>query len=260
MEAEPEWVEELRAQIRRRMDPWVVLEGRHSVEGAIAGWWDVVGILAGEGCGWEPPTWSGLELLRGSREWVDAVAGYAFHRGVVGLARQPEETADVRGLMAELEPDAVVVVCPGLADASNAGAVIRNAAALGAKAVIFGAEGVSPFERKAVRASSGALFRLPVRVADNGQVLRCLKAARFRIIGADSAGDAVELPALEAEEGRVALVIGSEADGLGLFWSSACDVRVRVPMASGMDSLNAAAASAVMLWELQRRRGEKEPD
>lgn|GEM_PF-3589454 len=256
MEEEPEWVAELRVQIRRRVDPWVVLEGRHAVEGAIGGWWDVVGILAGEGCNWEPPTWAGLDLLRRPKDWVEAVAGYAFHRGVVGLARQPEETADVQGLVAELDADATVVVCPALADASNAGAILRNAAALGAKAVLFGDGGVSPFERKAVRSSSGALFRLPVRVADSGQILRCLKAGKFRILGADAGGDAAPLPDLGPVEGRVALVVGSEERGLGSFWSRACDTKLRIPMTSGVDSLNAAAASAVLLWEIARAREE----
>lgn len=249
-----QWVEELRVQIRRRVDPWVVLEGRHAVEGALGGWWDVAGVLAGEECGWEPPHWAGLELLRRPRQELEELAGYPFHRGVLGLARQPEETADVASLMPELAEDALVVVCPSLSDAANAGAILRNAAALGAAAVIFGREGVSPFERKAVRASAGALFRLPVRVADAGQTLRCLKAARFTLLGTACGEMVAPLDAVEPAPGRLALVIGSEADGLGPFWQAACDEFVRIPMTSGMDSINAAAASAVMLWELRRRR------
>lgn len=250
------WIEELGRQTRKRTDPWIVLEGRHAVEGAMSGWWDVHGVLASEDCEWNPPVWSGLELTRMPRTSLEEVAGYAFHRGVIGLAKLPEERTDVAGLMGELDADAMVVVCPSLADASNVGAIIRNAAALGAAAVLFGAEGASPYDRKAVRASSGALFRLPVRVADSGQIMRCLKAARFHVLGADGGEGALDVGGLPGNEGRTALVIGSEENGLGPFWARACDRLVRIPMASGVDSLNAAAASAVLMWELMRRREE----
>lgn len=256
MDSEPDWVTELRAQVRRRRDPWVVLEGRHAVEAAVAGWWDLAGILAGDGCEWEPPEWSGLELLRIPGTVLESVAGDRFHRGVIGLAKLPGEIADVAGLMEEMESDALVVVCPRLADASNAGAIVRNAAALGAKAVIFGQEGVSPFERKSVRASGGALFRVPVRVADGGQILRCLKTAGFQMLGTAVGEGTQAIESVEIEPGRVAVVIGPEADGLGSFWRMACDDLVHLPMNSSMDSLNAAAASAVFLWEIGRRRRE----
>ncbi|MBB5352995.1 tRNA G18 (ribose-2'-O)-methylase SpoU [Haloferula luteola] len=250
-----EWIDELSRQTRKRSDPWIVLEGRHAVEGAISGWWDVQGILAADDCEWMLPIWSGLELTRVERKMLEQVAGYAFHRGLIALAKLPDERRDVASLMKELPEDARVVVCPSLADASNAGAIVRNAAALGAQAVLFGDEGVSPYERKAVRASSGALFRIPIRVADGGQILRCLKAAKFRLVGADGGEETASLESCEWDEGRVALVIGSEDQGLNGFWKAACDVRVRIPMVSGVDSLNAAAASAVMLWEMKKARG-----
>jgi tRNA G18 (ribose-2'-O)-methylase SpoU len=220
----------------------------------LAGWWDVAGVLAGEECGWQPPDWSGLELLRLPRGEIEQIAGHAFHRGVIGLARQPEETRHLTSLFDELPSDALIVVCPALADAANAGAVLRNAAALGAAAVIFSSEGVSPFERKAVRASAGALFRLPVRVGDGGQIVRCLKAGGFSLVAACGDERIPDVATYEPPPGRIALVIGGKTDGLGSFWKAFCDALVRVPMASGMDSLNVAAASAVLLWEIQRLR------
>lgn len=249
-----DWMQELSAQMKSRQDPWVVLEGRHAVESAMTNWWDIVGVLAGEHSEWSPPEWSGLVVVREDRQTLEAIAGYRFHRGVLGLARQPEEVSDVQGLLSELGAESTVVVCPRLSDPSNVGAVIRNAAALGADAVLLGSEGASPFDRKAVRASSGALFGLQVRVADSGQILRCLKAAHFRLIGTTGEAEAGSLDATEPVDGRVALVIGSEADGLGSFWMKACDRLVRIPMAGGVDSLNAAAASAIFLWEMKRLR------
>ena len=252
-----EWKEELGRQVRERRDPWVVLEGRHAVEAALAGWWQVVGVLIANDCEWEPPVWAGLEAVRAPRGELERVAGYPFHRGVLGLARQPGEVGAVAGLAAELARErALVVVCPRLADPANVGAVVRNAAALGAEAVFVGGEGASPFDRKAVRASSGAVFRLPLRVADGGEILRSLKGAGFRILGADGGAGAAMLEEIAIEEGPLALVVGAEAEGLSAFWKAACDERVAIPMESGMDSLNAAAASAVILWELKRRRAE----
>lgn len=251
---EPEWVNELKEQIRQRQDPWVVLEGKQAVEAAVAGWWDVSGILAGENCEWEPPDWSGLELLRRPEVFFEDFASISSHGGVLGLAKLPDETANLAGLIAELDSDALVMVCPRLHDGLQVGLVIRNAAALGAKAVIFGREGVSPFEQVSVKASSGAIFRVPVRVADGGQILRCLKMAGFQLIGRAQEENSVPLDRLELDPGRHAVIIGAEGEGLGSFWKAACDSLVHVPMESGQDTLDPAAASSALLWEVGRRR------
>lgn len=255
------WLDELRRQVRRREDPWVVLEGRHAVEAAVGGWWDVKVVAASEDSDWELPGWSGLDVVRLPRTQLEELAGYPFHRGVIGLARQPEEAADVAALMEELEDDALIVVCPRLADASNVGAVVRNAAALGAQAVLFGEEGASPFDRKAVRSSSGGLFRIPVRVADGGQILRCLKSSGFHLVGAAAGEGSVALDDSDWPDGRTALLFGSEDEGLGLFWEAACDQLVGIPMESGMDSMNVAACTAVCLWQaISFRRATADED
>jgi TrmH family RNA methyltransferase len=253
MDAGPEWFNELRSQVRQRQDPWVILEGRQAVEAAVAGWWDVAGILADDGCDWEPPDWSGLEVLRRPIEVIVEQLGGAALQGVMGLAKQPDETADVAGLMAELEDDAMVVVCPCISEEEYAGAIIRNAAALGAKAVIFGKEGVSPFDRISVQASAGAIFRTPVRVADGGQILRCLKMAGFQLIGGTSGDESVSLSRVELDAGRLALVIGSADGRLGSFWEAACDSLAHVRSDSSGEALDPVAVCSVFLWELTRR-------
>jgi tRNA G18 (ribose-2'-O)-methylase SpoU len=257
VEDEPDWVRELRTQILVREDPWVVLEGRLAVEAAVAGWWDLAGILAAEGCDWNPPEWSGLELLRRPIEELDRLGSPDRHEGVLGLTKLPEETADVATLMKELDQDALVVVCPRLCCEEQAGAILKNAAVLGAKAVIFGREGVSPFERGSVRSSAGAIFRVPVRVADGGQILRCLKTAGFTLIGGSAGDGSVPLASLAIEPGRLAIVIGAESEGLGRFWQAACDFLTHVPVEADSGTLDPAATSAVLMWELARRRKEQ---
>ncbi|MCU0795427.1 MAG: hypothetical protein MUF31_05760 [Akkermansiaceae bacterium] len=251
---EIDWIEELGRQFKQRRDPWLALEGQRAVEAALAGWWDVKVILAAEDCEWTPPLWSGLELTRMERAELVEIAGPGFQGGVIGLAALPEERAEVVKLLGETPPDALVVICPHLANAAHAGAILRNASALGACGVLFGDAGVSPYEREAVSASAGALFRIPVRVADGGLILRCLKAARFHMVGADSGPEAWrDLGGVKYEDRRRALVIGSEVHGLDAFWRRGCDELVRIPGVSGVDSLDPAAATALLLWQMGRR-------
>lgn len=257
MDGEPDWVDELKKQVLQRQDPWVVLEGRQAVEAAVAGWWDVSGILAAENCEWEPPEWSGLELLRRPRGVIEEVSGGGGEEGILGLARQPDETPNVAGLMEELDPDALVMVCPRLQMGAQVGSIIRNAAALGAKAVLLGREGVSPFEPCSVKASAGAIFRIPVRVADGGQILRCLKMAGFQLIGRAREEDSVPLDRLKLDPGRHAVIVGADDQGLGSFWKAACDSLVHVPTETGHDTLDSAAACSTLLWEMGRRRKEQ---
>ncbi|WP_193214769.1 TrmH family RNA methyltransferase [Luteolibacter marinus] len=218
--SKPEWLETLRAQMVEPSDPWVLLEGQATVEAAVAGWWELAGVVIDDGHPWDGPSWSGLEI---ERMVLDELTGPSGHRGVLGLAKRPGETTKVAAFTAALDPDALLVVCPRPADAALAGALIRLAGLHGAAGVLFGREGVSPFERVAVEASAGELFRLPVRVSDGGQLLRCLKAAGVHLVGTDTdgAGDDA-LPT----EGRRALVVGDPAGGLGCFWRAACDLRV----------------------------------
>lgn len=219
---EAEWLRELRGQVVEQRAPWVLLEGRAAVEAAMAGWWEVVGILIDEAHPWEIPPWSGPEVLRRSAGELAALGDAGAHQGVLGLARLPAESFEVAAFVRALGPEALLVVCPRVGDAARAGRLIALAAEQGAAAVLFGAEGASPFAAAAVAASAGALFRIPVRVADGGQLLRSLKAAAVHLVGLEPAAGPLD-PA--PPPGRRALVVGDPATGLGAFWRAACDRR-----------------------------------
>lgn len=221
---EPEWLATLLSQIERRSDPWVLLEGQATVEAALGGWWEVPGVLLSEDHPWEAPAWSGLESLRKPQEILGGLADPARHEGVLGLGKMPNETADVAAFVKGLEAAALLVVCPRAIGAEQMGELARLAEAHGAAGILFGAEGGSPFEPEAVAASQGAVFRLPVRIADGGQLLRCLMAGGFFLIGLEEGGAAWD-PDAAPVEGRRAVVIGGE-DGLGPFWRMACGVKV----------------------------------
>ncbi|HEY1123199.1 MAG TPA: TrmH family RNA methyltransferase [Haloferula sp.] len=213
--------------------PWVVLEGQGMVEAALAGWWEVSGVMISEDHSWEVPVWSGMEVDRQAPEEMGRLADAAIHGGVLGLAKQPSETGEVATFLRSLDAEALLVVCPRLDDPKVAGDVIRLAAEHEAAGVLFGAEGVSPFHVEAVRAAGGALFQLPIRIADGGLLLRSLKAAGVELCGWEQeafSGDAVT-------EGRRALVMGDPEKGLGPFWKAACDRQVGGEVAAALDEL-----------------------
>jgi tRNA G18 (ribose-2'-O)-methylase SpoU len=224
---EPEWLTILRTQLEERSDPWVLLEGQTSVEAALAGWWEVPGVLVAEDHPWEAPVWAGLELLRRQRDEIDDLSDAGLHGGVLGLAKIPGETGEIAAFLKGLPAEALLVVCTRVGDSWATGQIMRGADAFDAAGVIFGAEGASPFEPETIREAGESIFKLAVRIADGGVILRCLLAAGFQLIGLeDGAGsmDAKKLPALAP---RRALIIGDEAEGLGKFWKSACNLCVR---------------------------------
>ncbi len=215
-----EWMNLLRAPACG--PPWVVLEGRTAVEAALAGWWDVAGVMIDESHPWEIPTWSGLEVERTTEAELAGLGNPGRHAGVLGLAREPAETREVAAFCKSLDAGALLVVAPRLDDPVLVGRLMAQAESAGAAGVLFGAEGASPFGAEAVEASGGAVFRLPVRVADGGQLLRSLKAAAVDLTGWEPGGG----PAAPApSSGRRALVLGDPVAGLGPFWRAACDRR-----------------------------------
>lgn len=135
----------------------------------------------------------------------------------------------------------------------NVGAIFRSAAALGVDAVLVTPRCADPLYRRSVRVSMGTVFQVPWTRIDPwpGSVTR-LQEAGWTVAAMALAGDSVTLDELAAREPeRLALVMGTEGDGLGTRTVAACDVTVRIPMAGGVDSLNVAAASAVAMYTLR---------
>jgi TrmH family RNA methyltransferase len=173
--------------------------------------------------------------------------------GIAALVelRPPELTATLA------VPDLVCVVACGLQDPGNLGNMIRSAQALGAAALITLPETVSPFNPKAVRASAGTLFRLPVFSDQRPQELfKKLREIGVRLIAADRRSP---LPVHQADlRGPLAILIGNEAAGLPAEILRAADSLVSIPIRKGTDSLNAATAASLFLYEAARQRGFKD--
>lgn len=145
------------------------------------------------------------------------------------------------------------LVLAGVADPGNAGALLRVAEAAGIDVVVFADDAVDPGNPKVVRSAAGSLFRVPVVVAgSSAEVIAGLAADGWRCIGLDGGGDVAydEVPV----DGRVAVVVGSEAHGIPAPTAAGLDLRAAIPMAGRVESLNAAVAAGVVCFDLARRR------
>jgi tRNA G18 (ribose-2'-O)-methylase SpoU len=144
-----------------------------------------------------------------------------------------------------------VVVIDGVVDTTNIGAIFRSAAALGIDAVLLTRQSCDPWNRRAVRVSMGSVFLVPWTWLDS---YADLTALGFKTVAMALTDKSISLddPVLK-QEPRLALVMGTEGDGLAHEVIAGCDYVVRIPMAHGVDSLNVAAASAVAFWELRNR-------
>lgn len=175
---------------------------------------------------------------------MDSIAGFPIHRGIlaIGSKQAPETAGDV---MAALGGRALVLVLVGISNHDNAGAIFRNAAALGADAVFLDRTSCDPLYRKAIRVSVGAVLKAPFAVFDDmdGFVAE-LSAAGFELM-ALSPGRGEDISKV-ARPDRLALFLGTEGEGLPPALLARMRT-VRIPMAEGFDSLNVAAASAIAL-------------
>lgn len=191
-----------------------------------------------------------LPVYTGDRDLLARLTGYTLTRGVLCAMRRPA----FRPVEEVCRGARRVVVIHGVVDTTNIGAIFRSAAALGIDAVLLTPDSCDPLNRRAVRVSMGSVFLVPWTWVD--RPLEQLKALGFRTAAMALTDRSVPLdyPPLK-EESRLALVMGTEGDGLPEAAIEGADYVVRIPMAHGVDSLNVAAASAVAFWEL--RGGDK---
>ncbi|MDM4721183.1 23S rRNA (guanosine(2251)-2'-O)-methyltransferase RlmB [Micromonospora sp. WMMA1363] len=197
----------------------------------------------------------GIALLEVSRAELDRMTGGVLHQGI-GLQVPPFAYEPFEDLVAvALEQAApLLVALDGVTDPRNLGAVIRSAAAFGAQGVFVPERRAAGITATAWRTSAGAAARVPVaQVTNLTRSLKACKDAGFVVVGLDADGE-TDLYDLEAAVGPLVVVVGSEGRGLSRLVGETCDLTVRVPMVSDVESLNASVAAAVTLAEVTRRR------
>jgi tRNA G18 (ribose-2'-O)-methylase SpoU len=187
-----------------------------------------------------------------SQAVIDAIAGFPLHRGILahGIAAPP---LAAETLLGEAGAEGVVVVLSAIANHDNIGGIFRNAAAFGAAGVLLDADCCDPLYRKAIRVSVGTSLTLPfARLARDTDLAGLLMGAGFRALALSPAGE-TELHAV-SRGGRVALLLGAEGPGLDPALMRRVET-VRIRMAEGVDSLNVATTSGIVLHHLTAGRG-----
>lgn len=197
---------------------------------------DAAGVIAAAG---------DIPVYTGSRQLLESLTGYTLTRGVLCAMRRPAgcPLGDV------VSGGRRVAVIDGVTDTTNIGAIFRSAAALGIDAVCLTRTSCDPLNRRAVRVSMGSVFLVPWTWIDSvGQ----LKDFGYKTVAMALTDRSVPIddPVLCAEP-RLAIVLGTEGDGLAHEVIEGCDYVARIPMQHGVDSLNVAAASAVAFWQLR---------
>ncbi|MBR5701013.1 MAG: RNA methyltransferase [Oscillospiraceae bacterium] len=194
-----------------------------------------------------------IPVYTGERDLLSRLTGYTLTRGILCAMRRPQpRTAE------EICSGAArIAVLEDVTDSTNVGALFRSAAALGMDAMLLSPSCCDPLCRRAVRVSMGTVLLLPwARLGDRGEDwpgggIARLHDMGFRVAALALREDAAVLgdPDLERTE-KLALLLGTEGDGLRQETIDLCDAAVRIPMSRGVDSLNVAAAGAVAFWQL----------
>lgn len=250
------------AQLRNRLNPadaLFIAESPKVIKVALGAGYEPVSILCeekhigGDAAGIIASCPS-VPVYTGSRELLAGLTGYTLTRGVLCAMRRPapKSAADVCAGARR------VAVIDEVTDTTNIGAIFRSAAALGIDAVLLTPTACDPLNRRAVRVSMGSVFLVPWAFLDPTPTregyLEQLSALGFRTAALALSDDSVPIydPALCAEP-RLALILGTEGDGLPGSVIAGTDYVARIPMAHGVDSLNVAAASAVAFWQTRFR-------
>lgn len=198
---------------------------------------------------------AGIPVMVATRAQFKEITGYEVMRSALALFERPA-LPDPEALLREARR---VAVLENIGNAANIGAIFRSAAALGVDAVLVTPSCHDPLFRRAARVSMGGVFQVPwTRIGHASdwaaEGVPVLREAGFKAAALALTDDSISLdsPALAAQE-KLALVLGTEGDGLFASTIAACDYTVKIPMTHGVDSLNVAAAAAVAFWETRAR-------
>ena len=192
-----------------------------------------------------------VPVYTAERELLARLTGYTLTRGVLCAMRRPAPKSPTEVIAGAKR----IAVLEGVVDATNIGAIFRSAAALGMDAVLLTPECSDPLYRRSTRVSMGTVFQIPWTFTGDwpGEGMAQLRRLGFKTAAMALSDDSVSIDdrRLMAEE-KLAVILGSEGDGLTETTIARCDYTVKIPMYHGVDSLNVAAASAVAFWQLGR--------
>lgn len=190
---------------------------------------------------------SDVTIYTGERDCLASLTGYTLTRGVLCAMRRPEEPS----LESVCQNASRVVVIKGVVDTTNIGAIFRSAAALGIDAVVLTPDSCDPLNRRSIRVSMGSVFLIPWTWVDDPN---SLKPLGFRTVAMALTDRSIPIDdSMLCAEPRLAIIMGTEGDGLPQSTIEQSDYVARIPMSHAVDSLNVAAAAAVAFWQLRNK-------
>ena len=203
------------------------------------------------------PDGADIPVFVADEDVLEQMTGFHLHRGALAAMQRPvlPSLSELLATARAGSPARRVVVLEDLVDHTNVGAAFRSAAALGVDALLVTPSCADPLYRRSVRVSMGTVFQVPwTRLESWPGDITTLQTAGFTVASLALSDDSVSLddfaslPILQGPDARLAMVMGTEGDGLGRRTIAASDYTVKIPMDHGVDSLNVAAASAVVFW------------
>ncbi len=237
---------------RPRPDGRFVVEGELAVGRLLESGFSVETVVCTAGARSRLAISAEVQVIELANAALRELVGFDFHRGALACARRPASwTLEPRLLE---RPRLTIVIAERVADPRNVGALIRNARAFAADAVLLDSHCADPLSRVAIRASMGNVFRIPIEVsAALPERVAALRERGVAILAATPGDRAESLHEVErARPAKLALLLGNEGDGLSASLLAQADRWVRIPISAEADSLNVAAATAVLLYAVQR--------
>lgn len=186
---------------------------------------------------------------------LETIVGVRLHKCVMAIGKTPSPVS-VDELLARAQGTPFLVAVDGIMNAENMGVIVRNSAGFSADGLLVSDSSCDPYLRRSVRNSMGNIFQLPI-CSDRSlpRLLEAVRAQGVRVFAADAHRESVALGAARFDL-PCCIVLGSEGTGISREVLEVCDEAVRIPMRAGFDSFNVASASAVLMYEVQRRRGQ----
>jgi tRNA G18 (ribose-2'-O)-methylase SpoU len=195
-----------------------------------------------------------ITVYVGRKELLETLIGFSMYQGVLAVGRVPAQPT-LEALLERAARPRLLVATEGMSNSLNMGALVRNCAAFSAQGILVSEKCCSPFIRRAVRASMGAIFRLPaLELTSLIETLGRLRARGIHLVAAHPHTSGRTLSQADLR-GDCCLVLGSEGEGLSEAVLNLCHEHAAIPMPPDVDSLNVASASAVFLYEAARQRG-----
>ena len=195
-----------------------------------------------------------IRVFVAEKALLETLTGFSMYQGLLAVGKVPP-LPSLTEIVARSPQPRLLAAADGLSNAENLGALVRNCAAFGTQALIVGETCSSPFLRRAVRGSMGAIFQMPVvESASLIEALRDLRAQGIRCIAAHPHADGRTL-SQASFTGDCCIVFGSEGHGISSPVLAACNQAAAIPMPETVDSLNVGSAAAVFLYEANRQRG-----